>query len=185
MKNVEDFLCFVLQKNAFPLSLHLSSKVIQSRELISVSTETALLKIKQGFKKLDSLYNICEQIQKNKKIMNDNSSFAYSESMVQYKKLNLGNFYPLCEHCQVTCCQICVWSRSSYTSASPCYHFDSYNRCHNCSCPKSSHIRADSVVIKEQVTVNREYSFMKKDYQEGVNAVVKELMLMKSLTQQN
>ena len=166
MNSVEEFLSFVLQKNALPMSLKLSSKVLEYREHLYVSIQTTQSKIQQGFRNLESLYQLIEQIRMNRKIIDENGTFTYSEVETRFEKTLLNNYYQLCNNCQITCCQICQWPCDK--TESQCTYFRDGKGCPRCAnCPKSSHVKCNYLVVRKEVNVPKIYDVKKQMFEEG------------------
>ena len=149
-----------------PLSLKLSSKVLESREYLFISIQTSQTKIKQGFLDLESLFALTVQIKKNKKLIDENGSFSYIENQEKIETKELDKTYQMCKKCNVTCCQYCVWPNDSIESR--CTYFHDGKGCPKCAkCPKSDHVRATYLIVKTQVPVKKEFSCKKLAYEEG------------------
>lgn len=166
MKNVEEFFEYIIQQNNLPASLKMSKSVLEYREWLYKSIETAQIMISEGFTELENARVLLETIKKNKNKIDKNKSFTFKVHEERIVKKPLKGVYQMCQNCNRTCCQICTWPSNAIESA--CTYFNSVNRCPKCNgCPKSSHVRCDYLIEKTQVEVIKEYEHMKIELREG------------------
>ena len=168
-QSVGDFLAYVQKANAVPLSLKLSKEVLERREVLQVGVESAMKRVDDGFKELESVQKVIKLIKENEEQINENASFEYEESEYKYHRVPIpnGKVYQLCSVCQVTCCQSCVWPANA--TESQCSYFRDGRSCPKCPgrCPKSVHVRTREVVTKELRTVKKVWEHKKNAYEAG------------------
>jgi len=171
--SVDSFLTFVVTSYDLPLSLTRSVEVLELRKALYERIQSAQVRINKSFQWLESTSRLVEEIKDHEEDINANGSFMYTEMVEKVRTEPLGNTYQMCQACQETCCQVCVWPAGATESA--CTYFHGGQQCPVCrgKCPKSSHVRADYKIIKEMVPETREYQHMKDRLrlgQEGLSA---------------
>jgi len=171
MHSVEVFINWIRDQNLPPMSLSQARAVIETRDYLRASVNTAQTLISDGIQTLDSLHGVLKDIKENEDKINKNGSYTYQEKVKRMKWVVLPNQkpYQYCTTCRQLCCQICVWP-AGY-SESQCTYFNGGKTCPKCpnKCPKSAHQRwAD---MKEQVeyeeTVTRVDEFKKGELANG------------------
>ena len=169
MSSVRDFLDFVKEEDALPLSLAQSNEVLQARKWLQASIDAGMKRIEDGFQELDSVHKVIQQIKNHEEQINQNGSFEYEEEEYYFKRVPLpnGTVYQLCSVCQVTCCQICHWP--AWATESQCTYFYFGRKCPMCPgrCPKSAHVRTHEAVTKELRKVKKIWEHKKKAHEDG------------------
>eukprot|EP00438_Fugacium_kawagutii_P004241 Skav233305 [mRNA] locus=scaffold3742:121813:123147:- [translate_table: standard] len=169
MSSVRDFLDFVKDANSLPLSLAQSKDVLETRQRLQASIESAMKRVEDGLKEFDSVHKVIQQIKRHEAEINKNGSFDYEEDEWYYKRVPTkeGKVYQLCSVCQVTCCQICEWPANA--TESQCTYFNGGRNCPVCprKCPKSAHCRTTEVVTKELRKVKKVWEHKKKMHEDG------------------
>lgn len=166
-ESVDNFLDFVVREYARPLSLTRSVEVLDLRESLYTSIASAQNRISASFAQLEATSRLIGQIKKHRKDIDANGTFTYTENEEKVTRKPLGNVYQMCQKCQETCCQICVWPAGAVMSQ--CTFFNNGRNCPKCrgGCPKEDHVRADYAIIRKMVPVQREYTHMKEALQVG------------------
>ena len=167
-KSVGEFLDYVQNENAVPLSLAQSKEVLEKRKMLQVGIESAMKRVEDGFTELDSVHTVISQIKEHEEQINKNGSFEYEEEEYYYERKPLrGPTYQLCSVCQVTCCQVCEWP--AHATESECTYFNGGGKCPMCpkNCPKSAHIRTKEVVTKKLRTVKKVWDNKKEAFESG------------------
>jgi len=167
MSSVEQFLNYVLEKDARPMSLTLSVDVLDTRKYLYELISSAQWRIKAGFNTLEQSRKLLLLINENREKINANGKFTYEEVVEELVRSPLGNTYQACGLCQITCCQVCTWP--SDATESRCTYFNGGRGCPKCpgQCPKSAHIRTRELIRKVSKTVTKEWSEKKKALQAG------------------
>mmetsp|Transcript_23107 Transcript_23107/g.56078 ORF Transcript_23107/g.56078 Transcript_23107/m.56078 type:complete len:769 (-) Transcript_23107:207-2513(-) len=166
-ESVAAFLSYVVRRNAPPLNLRLSRKVLEQREYLYASISTTQLRIVESFQTLESSRRTMEQIKTSKIRIDANADFTYENEMEKFERKPLGGVYQACRKCQITCCQSCVWP--SYAVESQCTYFSGGRGCPRCpgKCPKSDHVRTKELITKVKVVEKKENSEMKEAWEKA------------------
>merc|ERR1712232_307788 len=121
MNSVKHFLDFVEQTSVTPMSLLLSKKVLQTRELMRDQADGATDRIQKGIAQMEYCHKMLEDMAKNKKDLDANKDYSFTEMKSIPKMVPLGpndTAYQWCTECNQLCCQSCRWDANQVQS--PC-----------------------------------------------------------------
>ena len=128
IENVKKFFDIILKNDLPPLSLKLSKQVIVKRNWLFDSVKQSQEIVNDGFKMLDESSELLEKIKKNKKLIDQNSSFKVRKTVQHPKTIHLDKTYQFCDNCKVMCCQVCEWppndtySMCTYFNPTSCHY---------------------------------------------------------------
>jgi len=176
--SVNAFLDYVIRQDKQPMSLTSSREVIIQRNTLFVVIKSAQDRIKTGLITIEKISETLKAIKKNRRLIDENKDFVLERPETRIRRTPLGNTYQMCNICQITCCQVCVWPSNAVESQ--CTYFNGGRSCPRCPgrCPRSAHIRSNERIWKETVMVRDIISAKRDATQEGESGLTNAQALM-------
>ena len=186
-KCIKNFFDTILKRNAPPLSLKLTNKVISERRKLFQKLEDSDKEIFFGFNLLEKSRHLLDKIKKNQILIDENHFYSYKVMKKIPRLVKLDKKYQICNNCKVLCCQVCNWPDNEPYSM--CAYFDpkSYHykggKCPICPghCDRYAHIKTDEYTVYDEKECTLIDGSKKKAFEENQKELSKNEELLKEI----